>query len=68
MALNRIVELKKEWVFARALINKQCYQPYLVPVEAIYLHFQCKDVEDMGVFSEIFCVVEYFIRGIKELE
>ncbi len=49
--LRVIVELKKEGVFAGALIKKQHYWLSLVPGEAINKHFQSKDVGDMDVHT-----------------
>ncbi len=49
--LKGIVELKKEGIFAGALINKHQYWPVLVPGEAINSHFQSKNVGDKDVFA-----------------
>ncbi len=64
--LKGIVELKKEGIFAGAMIKKHCYWPSLVPGEAIDLHFQSKDVGDMDIFAGNLDGVEYFIWEMKE--
>ncbi len=64
--LKGLVELKKEGIFAGALIKKRRYWPSLVPGEAIQSHFECKDVGDTDVLSGKLSGVEYFIWGMKE--
>ncbi len=47
--LKGIIELKKEGIFAGALIKKHCEWPSLVPGESIDLYFQSKDIGDMDI-------------------
>ncbi len=64
--LKGIVELKKEGIYAGALIKKRRYWPSLVPGEEIDSHFESKNVGETDVISGSLSGVEYFIWGMKE--
>ncbi len=64
--LRGIVELKKEWIFAGALIKKRRYWPALVPGDAFDEHFEFKEVGNTDVVSGKLNGTDYFIWGMKE--
>lgn len=59
--LKGIVELKKEGIYAGALIKKRRYWPSLVPGEEIDSHFESKNVGETDVISGSLSGVEYFL-------
>ncbi len=66
--LKGIVELKKEGIFAEALLKQSRYWTLLVPGETINLHFQSNDVGDTDVLAGNLISVKYFIWGVKETD
>ena len=64
--MKAIVELKKEGLFAGALIKKRRYWPALVPGDAISEYFETKSVGETDVISGKLSGIEYFIWGMKE--
>ncbi len=64
--LSGIVELKKEGIFAGALIKKQQYWLALVPGDVFDEHFESKEVGDMDVVSGNLNGTDYSIWGMKE--
>ena len=63
-----IVELKKEGIYAGALIKKHHYWPSLVPGEEIESHFATKNVGKPDVISGKLSGVDYFIWRMKEFD
>ena len=64
--LKGIVELKKEGLYAGALIKKQRYWPSLVPGKEIDAHFDNKQVGKTDSNSIKLDNIEYFIWGMIE--
>ncbi len=66
--LHALIELKKEGMFAAALIKKQRYWPALVPGDYIVAYFKDKSVGPIDEISRILDGIKYNIWCIKELE
>ncbi len=63
--LREIANLKKEGIFAGALIKKWQYWPALVPGVAFDKHFEIKEVGNTDVASGKLNVMDYFIWSMK---
>ncbi len=64
--LKGIFELRKQGIFAKALIKKRWYWPTLVPGDAIDSHFNNKQVGECNAISGVLDEEKYFIWGMKE--
>ena len=64
--LQAIVELKKQGLFAAALIKKRRYWPKLVPGDEIIAHFNDKEVGVVDAIKGTMDSVPFHIHGMKE--
>ena len=65
-ALQELVELKKNGIYAHALIKKRRYWPKHVPGDAIIKHFNNKEVLETDAIHGELDGVWFYLYGMKE--